>query len=161
RALPCPTSLGDGPAQRDRPPRASARESRRVGPPHHRQRTARRAGDQGARVALPRPRSGGGLQARTGDQQQGLPDRGRQGGPPRLRREAGAHLAGEVTVDPRTPCLIGVAQRTWRLAPGAEATDAPEPLDMWEEVARAAADDSGNPGLLSQLESLQVVDCPT
>jgi acetyl-CoA C-acetyltransferase len=58
-------------------------------------------------------------------------------------------------IDPRTPCIIGVAQRTWR--PGTP--DVPEPLVMQEEVAHAAADDAGSPGLLQELDSLQVVYC--
>jgi acetyl-CoA C-acetyltransferase len=60
-------------------------------------------------------------------------------------------------VDPRGPCLIGVGQRVWR--PGDGSGPAPEPLDMWEEVCRAAADDSGRSGALAQLDSLQVVYC--
>src|SRR5437763_6167674 len=63
-------------------------------------------------------------------------------------------------VDPRTPCLIGVAQRTWRPV-NPDPVDAPEPLDMWEEVARAAAEDAGIPGLETDLESLQIVYCQT
>ena len=42
-------------------------------------------------------------------------------------------------VDPRAPCLIGVGQRTWHPDEVGEA-GAPEPLVMWEEVARRAAD---------------------
>jgi acetyl-CoA C-acetyltransferase len=62
--------------------------------------------------------------------------------------------------DPRTPCIIGVAARTWHAADvGPEG--APEPLDMWEEVARAAAADAGRPALLEQLESMQIVYCQT
>jgi acetyl-CoA C-acetyltransferase len=59
------------------------------------------------------------------------------------------------TMDPRSPCLIGVARRTWHAAdaPGG----APEPLDMWEEVARAAAADAGAPAALAQLQSIEVV----
>ncbi|MDQ1384205.1 MAG: acetyl-CoA C-acetyltransferase [Actinomycetota bacterium] len=65
-----------------------------------------------------------------------------------------------MTVDPRTPCVVGVAARTWH--PGDVGTGgAPEPLDMWEEVARAAAADATRPGLLEGLESLQVVFCQT
>ena len=56
-------------------------------------------------------------------------------------------------VDPAAPCIIGVARRTWRQQP------APEPLALWEEMARAAADDAGAPGALAALESLQVVYC--
>ncbi|WP_344893703.1 acetyl-CoA synthetase [Streptosporangium longisporum] len=63
--------------------------------------------------------------------------------------------------DPRTPCLVGVAQHTVREQPG------PEPLDLWELVAREAAADAvaglpagaggGAPGLLAALGSVQVV----
>ncbi|MGD0880516.1 MAG: acetyl-CoA synthetase [Acidimicrobiales bacterium] len=56
-------------------------------------------------------------------------------------------------VDPRSPCIIGAARRTWRDRP------APEPLDLWEEVARAAADDAGCPSALADLQCLQVVYC--
>ncbi len=56
-------------------------------------------------------------------------------------------------VDPRTPCIIGVARRTWRDQP------APEPLDLWEHVARAAAEDAGCPGSLTGIGNLQVVFC--
>ncbi|MEV4804188.1 acetyl-CoA synthetase [Nonomuraea sp. NPDC049421] len=52
-------------------------------------------------------------------------------------------------MDPRTPCLIGIAQRTIREQPG------PEPLELWESVAREAAGDARLP--LSRLGSLQVV----
>jgi acetyl-CoA C-acetyltransferase len=65
-----------------------------------------------------------------------------------------------VTIDPRTPCIIGVAARTWHPADTGPA-GAPEPLDMWEAVARAAAADATRPALLEQLESLQVVFCQT
>jgi acetyl-CoA C-acetyltransferase len=61
--------------------------------------------------------------------------------------------------DPRSPCIIGVARRTWHPAEVPEG--APEPLDMWEEMARAAAADAGSrragPDLLRQLESIDVV----
>jgi acetyl-CoA C-acetyltransferase len=36
---------------------------------------------------------------------------------------------------------------------------APEPLDMWEEVSRAAAADAGRPELVERLEALDVVYC--
>jgi acetyl-CoA C-acetyltransferase len=60
-------------------------------------------------------------------------------------------------VDPRTPCIIGVGRHTWR------GLDAPEPLAMWEHVARAAADDTHatRRNVLEQLDSLQVVYCQT
>jgi acetyl-CoA C-acetyltransferase len=57
--------------------------------------------------------------------------------------------------DPRSPCLIGVARRTWHPADAPDG--APEPLAMWEEVARAAAADAGVPGALAELESIDVV----
>jgi acetyl-CoA C-acetyltransferase len=63
-----------------------------------------------------------------------------------------------VTVDPRTPCLIGAAQRTVHPDDG----PCPEPLGLWEETARAAADDAvGGPGgrVLAAADSLQVVYC--
>jgi acetyl-CoA C-acetyltransferase len=58
-------------------------------------------------------------------------------------------------VDPRSPCLIGVARRTWHPADAPDG--APEPLDMWEEMARAAALDAGAPGALADLQSIDVV----
>ena len=54
-------------------------------------------------------------------------------------------------VDPRAPCIIGVARRTWREEP------APEPLEMWETLARQAATDAGAPSALVGLQSLQIV----
>ena len=63
--------------------------------------------------------------------------------------------------DPRTPCLIGVGQRTWHPDEVGD-TGAPEPLRMWEEVARAAADDSKAGAVaLERLDSLDVVFCQT
>ena len=57
--------------------------------------------------------------------------------------------------DPRSPCIVGVAAHTWR------GLDAPEPLAMWEHVAHAAANDSGKPNILDQVDSIQVVYCQT
>ncbi|HEY1831510.1 MAG TPA: hypothetical protein VGG38_14840 [Acidimicrobiales bacterium] len=59
--------------------------------------------------------------------------------------------------DPRSPCIIGVHRRTWH--PADTPDGAPEPLVMWEEVARAAAADAGGrtPDALRQLESIEVV----
>jgi acetyl-CoA C-acetyltransferase len=59
------------------------------------------------------------------------------------------------TTDPRATCIIGVARQTWHAADAPDG--APEPLDMWEHVARAAADDAGVPGGLAALESIDVV----
>src|SRR5436190_11012005 len=60
-----------------------------------------------------------------------------------------------VSVDPRAPCIVGVAQRTIRPPEG----PAPEPLDSWVEMAVAAAGDAGVPNLLSRLDSVQIVYC--
>ncbi len=60
--------------------------------------------------------------------------------------------------DPGSPCIIGVARRTWHPADVPEG--APEPLAMWEEMARAAAVDAGaaaGQDLLRRLESIDVV----
>ena len=53
--------------------------------------------------------------------------------------------------DPRATCIIGVARRTWR-------DGAPEPLDMWEEMARAAAADAGGADAAAVLAGLESVD---
>ena len=70
-----------------------------------------------------------------------------------------------MSADPRGTCIIGVARHTWHpddadveSAGGA----APEPLDMWERMARAAADDAGataadGAAILGGLESIDVV----
>ena len=55
--------------------------------------------------------------------------------------------------DRRGLCVIGVAQQTTRTAP------APEPLDSWVQVAKAAAADAGVLDALTQLDSIQVVYC--
>jgi len=62
-----------------------------------------------------------------------------------------------VAVDPRSPCLIGVAQRTVHPADG----PAPEPLDLWAEVAQTAIADAGGDGrgLRNALASLRVLYC--
>ncbi len=64
-------------------------------------------------------------------------------------------------VDPRAPCLIGVGQRTWHPDEVGD-EGAPEPLVMWEDVARRAADDAGvGSTVLDCLDSLQIVYCQT
>jgi len=60
------------------------------------------------------------------------------------------------TVDPRSPCIIGVAQMISRPENG----PAPEPLAMWEQTCRdAAADASAAGDVLAAVESLQIVYC--
>ncbi|HEY1990574.1 MAG TPA: hypothetical protein VGG43_13980 [Acidimicrobiales bacterium] len=60
--------------------------------------------------------------------------------------------------DPRQPCLIGVGRRTWH-PEDCGPDGAPEPLTMWEEVARLADADTGHPGAIERLERLDVVYC--
>ncbi|HEY6318367.1 MAG TPA: acetyl-CoA acetyltransferase [Acidimicrobiia bacterium] len=63
--------------------------------------------------------------------------------------------------DPRTPCLIGVGQHTWHPDEVGQA-GAPEPLAMWEDVARRAADDSGvGAAALEGLDAIDLVYCQT
>jgi acetyl-CoA C-acetyltransferase len=63
--------------------------------------------------------------------------------------------------DPRTPCIIGVGQRTWH-PDDVGAEGAPEPLVMWDEVAHIAADDTrAGPRVLNALDSVQIVFCQT
>ena len=59
------------------------------------------------------------------------------------------------TPDPRSACLIGVAQSVVR----AEDGDSPEPLAVWEQVVREAAADSGGRGVLEAIDSFNVVHC--
>lgn len=67
-----------------------------------------------------------------------------------------------MTTDPKAPCIIGVAQQVWRPS-DTGADGAPEPLAMWEQVARAAAHDTGaargDAAVLAGLESIAVVYC--
>lgn len=58
-------------------------------------------------------------------------------------------------VDPRAPCLVGWHQHTWAKS---DDGDAPEPLDMWEQVLRGAAASTGaRSDVLQAIESLRVV----
>lgn len=52
-----------------------------------------------------------------------------------------------------TPCIIGVAQKTWRSSDG----DAPEPLLQCEEVCHAAAADSAAGNVLAHIDELNVI----
>ena len=58
-----------------------------------------------------------------------------------------------MALDPRTPVIVGVAQRTWRDG------DAPDPIEMCAEVVSAAAADAGaGDRLLKRAGSLATVD---
>jgi acetyl-CoA C-acetyltransferase len=60
------------------------------------------------------------------------------------------------SVDPRTPCIIGVAQRTVHPGDG----PSPEPLTLWADVVRGAAADARARGnVLAAADSLQIVYC--
>jgi acetyl-CoA C-acetyltransferase len=54
-----------------------------------------------------------------------------------------------------SPCIIGVATRTYR------GLDAPEPLDMWCDVLAAAAADSGGKEVLARADRLATTYCQT
>ena len=63
-------------------------------------------------------------------------------------------------IDPRSPCIVGVASHTWH--PDAVGDEgAPEPLDMWVEVATAATRDARGRAVLEAVDSLNVVYCQT
>src|SRR2546423_1914038 len=55
-----------------------------------------------------------------------------------------------MTVDPRSPCIVGVAQRTVHPGEG----PSPEPLDLWDDVCRRAAGDA-----LGAVDTLKIVYC--
>ncbi len=57
--------------------------------------------------------------------------------------------------DPRSTCLIGVAQSVVRPEDG----DSPEPLAVWEQVVRDAAADSGGRAVVEAIDSFNVVHC--
>ncbi|MCB1014087.1 MAG: hypothetical protein KDB10_03070 [Acidimicrobiales bacterium] len=57
--------------------------------------------------------------------------------------------------DPRSLCIIGVAQSVVR----AEDGDSPEPLAVWEQVVRQAAADTGGRRVLEAIDRFDVVHC--
>ena len=65
------------------------------------------------------------------------------------------------SVDPRSPCLIGVGQRTWR--PDGPESQAPEPLAMWEDVCRSAIADTnataGEQAVRERIDTAKIVYC--
>ena len=61
-----------------------------------------------------------------------------------------------MAIDPRSPCIIGVAQRTVHPGTG----PSPEPLELWREVTvRAALDAHAKREVLAEADSLQIVYC--
>lgn len=63
---------------------------------------------------------------------------------------------GRAAVDPRSPCLVGTARATWHPDSG----PAPEPLAMWERIARdAVADAEARRDALAVVDDLGVVHC--
>ena len=63
-------------------------------------------------------------------------------------------MAGTVSIDPRTPVLVGVGQVNQRTDRGDAAQ---EPVDLIVDAARAAAADSGAPAALAALDSVRIV----
>jgi acetyl-CoA C-acetyltransferase len=67
-----------------------------------------------------------------------------------------------VSIHPKAPCIVGTSRRTWR-----EAAAAPEPLEMWVELARAAAADASvgaraathHASVLRAIDDLGLVHC--
>lgn len=63
-----------------------------------------------------------------------------------------------MTIDPRTPVLVGVAQ-TLRKPDPSEVSKLPEPVDMIADALRLAGDDSGSGDtLLRRADSVRIVD---
>ena len=59
-------------------------------------------------------------------------------------------------INPRTPCIIGTARHTWH--PGG--LEAPEPLAMWEQLAREVGRDaSSHHDVLGAIDFLGLVHC--
>jgi acetyl-CoA C-acetyltransferase len=70
--------------------------------------------------------------------------------------QGGTQNGGGVSVDPRSPCVIGVAQYVSRPDDG----PCPEPLALWQQVVRDAASDTEATGdVLGAVGSLQIVYC--
>ena len=59
-----------------------------------------------------------------------------------------------MTLDPRTPVVVGVAQAKQRPD---DLADAVEAVALMAQVVRSAADDAGSPGLVAQLDYIGVV----
>ena len=124
---------------------------------HHRERAAGGAGHQAERLGGPRDGPPRRVPQRGRDLGSHLLDRGRGRGSEGVRGEARAPLEGPlaVVVDPRATCIIGDAIRTWHPEDVGDA-GAPEPLVMWDEVAREAAGPH-----LGRLDAVDLVYCHT
>jgi acetyl-CoA C-acetyltransferase len=57
------------------------------------------------------------------------------------------------STDPRSPCLVGTARRTWR-----QDETTPEPLEQWAQLARAALVDAADGARSSATVDLDAVD---
>ena len=60
-----------------------------------------------------------------------------------------------MTINPNTPVIIGVAQKTVHRGSG----PALEPLALWEQVCRAAARDAGHAEATAEADGLLITDC--
>jgi acetyl-CoA C-acetyltransferase len=66
-----------------------------------------------------------------------------------------------VAVDPKAPCIVGLGKLTWHPEDTGE-VGAPEPLDMWEQVARSASEDAhASSDVIARLDAIDVVYCQT
>ena len=72
------------------------------------------------------------------------------------RQVARLNHTAPLPADPRATCIIGVARHTWH--PSDTPDGAPEPLAMWEQMARAAATDTGVADPASLLAGMQSID---
>ncbi len=57
------------------------------------------------------------------------------------------------SINPRSPCIVGTARHTWN---DGQAT--PEPLEMWDQVSRAAAVDAAVGSTVAARDALKAVD---
>ena len=57
-------------------------------------------------------------------------------------------------MNPNTPIIVGIAQHAQKVA---DVDQALEPVEMMIRAAQAAADDTGHPGIASDLDSVRVV----
>ena len=130
-----------------------------VGGAHHRERPARRAGDEGERAARAGRRPARGATRsraswRAGSSRARTPRRARRRSP----RSATPCGRADEPVDPRTPCIIGVAQRTVRPDEG-PSTGAARAVGGRDAAALPTTPAAAPDGVLDAVESLQIVYC--